>query len=83
MNRNSNAFHTPKSFTFKSTAAMEVGQHGLHALRAVVVAKGPVIEDVMIPLQVMEENFALALAKTSAVAISSLVQVTSLLMYFI
>ena len=60
---------------FKSTASGEVGSHGQHAPKAVVVATKPVRESVMIPLQIMVAQHARELTKKVILVINRTVQV--------
>ena len=68
---------------FKSTASGEVGSHGLHAPGAVVVATRPVKENVMIPFQIMVDQYALESTKTVILAINRPVQVIIHFFHFI
>ena len=72
-----------KLFPFKSTASGEVGIHGQHVPGAVAVATRPARENVMIPFQIMVDQYVLESTKTVILAINRPVQVTTHFFHFI
>ena len=75
IDRNGSPLHSFQLLIFKSTATGDLGMHGHHAVRVVVLQKRPVQGNAIIPHQTMAEPPALALAKKEMSADLILVQV--------